>query len=328
MPTAFTKVIAAQVESAQSQMADMRIVQRAVSPANSTALPMPAALPREGAAQVESARTQSIGSRSVQRAGDLPTAQTSSKETTSTESESADSSSGTEVHAERQMKGRSADQATAAGSDATAKGAQKASVEGDPEPVPAVANASSIPDPVSATDEASRLTAGVTARSGFSSLNTPAMPDGPVVSDQPPVPTAPMRDIAVRVESAEGQNVDVRIVQRANDLQIAVTSADADTTQGLRHGLSELTTRLNESGYHAETWSPGHTAATSETAAESGNSSHQPPQGDSQSNSGWSQQNRGQRENNQSNRPRWMQEFESNLAGGTESTGQLNGFIS
>jgi hypothetical protein len=141
-----------------------------------------------------------------------------------------------------------------------------------------------------------------------------------------------MKDLAVRVESAQGQSVDIRIVQRAGDLQIAVKSDDTNTTQGLRQGLTELSNRLNESGYQAETWRPGHAAATAESAAESGNSSqHQSPSGDAQSQSGSSQQNRGQRDNNPSNRPRWIQELESNLAGGTTSTfltGQSHGLLS
>ena len=119
------------------------------------------------------------------------------------------------------------------------------------------------------------------------------------------------------LESTQGQNVDVRIVQRAGDLQIAVKTADNVTTQGLRQGLSELTNRLNESGYQAESWRPGHSAAAAESTGDSGNSSHhQPPSGNSQSNSGWSQQNQGQRDNNPSNRPRWIEELESNLDGG------------
>ena len=151
-----------------------------------------------------------------------------------------------------------------------------------------------------------------------------AAPDGHLQT------TTPMRDLSVRVEAAEGQKVDVRIVQRAGDLQIAVKSADVDTTQGLRHGLSELASRLNESGYHAETWRPGQ-AAPADTGGGSGNdsqNSQDSPSGGSQSNSSWSQQNQGQRDNNPSNRPRWIQELESNTSSGNESTGKFHGLIS
>ncbi|HVY91796.1 MAG TPA: hypothetical protein VHA14_03565 [Bryobacteraceae bacterium] len=149
-----------------------------------------------------------------------------------------------------------------------------------------------------------------------------------ITPTRPEMPAAPMKDISVRIQSEQGENVDVRIVRRAGDLQIAVKAADGDTTQGLRHGLSELSDRLNATGYHAETWHPAQAAAT-DTPADSGNSQHsqqQQSQGDSQSNSGWSQQQGGQRDDNQSNRPRWIEELETNISSPAE-TGQFHGLI-
>ena len=137
----------------------------------------------------------------------------------------------------------------------------------------------------------------------------------------------------MRIEAAEGQKVDVRIVQRAGDLQIAVKSGDDITTQGLRHGLADLANRLNETGYHAETWRPGQPAAMESSATSPHNPSHQSQSGGSQSdgsqsNSGGPQQDRGQRHNNPSNRPHWIDELESNLSGGAETSGQFNGIVS
>jgi hypothetical protein len=126
----------------------------------------------------------------------------------------------------------------------------------------------------------------------------------------------------------EGQKVDVRIVQRAGDLQIAVKSADDITTQGLRHGLSDLANRLNETGYHAETWRPGQQAAPESSTTSSENPSHQSQSDGSQSNSGGPQQDRGQRHNNPSNRPHWIEELDSNLSGGAAPSGQFNGIVS
>jgi hypothetical protein len=145
---------------------------------------------------------------------------------------------------------------------------------------------------------------------------------------RPEVPAAPMKDISVRIQTDHGENVDVRILHRAGDVQIAVKSADGDTTQGLRHGLSELSDRLNASGFHAETWHPGQPAMAAETTADSGNSQHsqQQSQGDSQSHSGWSQQNSGQHDDNHSNRPRWIEELESNISSPAE-TGLFHGLI-
>ena len=156
--------------------------------------------------------------------------------------------------------------------------------------------------------------------------------ESPSVSQTTP-PAGPMKELSMRIEAAEGQKVDVRIVQRAGDLQIAVKSADDNTTQGLRHGLADLANRLNETGYHAETWRPGQQAAAESSAASTDNPSHHSQsdgsQSDgSQSHSGGPQQDRGQRHNTPHNRPHWIDELESNLSGGSKSSGQFNGIVS
>ena len=155
---------------------------------------------------------------------------------------------------------------------------------------------------------------------------TATIAEPPSVSPATP-PQGPMKELTMRIEAAEGQKVDVRIVQRAGDLQIAVKSADDVTTQGLRHGLADLANRLNETGYHAETWRPGQ-QATLESSASNQSQSDQSQSDGSQSNSSGSQQDRGQRHNNPSNRPHWIDELESNLSGGTEPSGQFNGIVS
>jgi hypothetical protein len=208
---------------------------------------------------------------------------------------------------------------------ATKTAGKRAAADADPRHYSATGEGSSV-HVDSASGEGHWSAGGTIGKSGPSVQNRPAI-DEAVLSDKPASPTAPMKDISVRVESAKGENVDIRIVQRAGDLQIAVKSADGDITQGLRHGLSDLSNRLNTSGYDAETWQPGQHTTTAETAAKAGDSPHHPPSGDSQSHSGWSQQHRGQRDNNPSNRPRWIQELESKASGTAESTGEFHGLI-
>jgi hypothetical protein len=148
------------------------------------------------------------------------------------------------------------------------------------------------------------------------------------IPSRPEVPAAPMKDISVRIQSEQGENVDVRIVRRAGDLQIAVKSASGETAEGLRHGLSELSDRLNATGYHADTWHPGQPAAATADSGNSQNSQqqHHQSQGDSQSHSGWSQEQSGRRDDNHSNRPRWIEELESNVSSPAE-TGLFHGLI-
>ncbi len=143
---------------------------------------------------------------------------------------------------------------------------------------------------------------------------------------RPALPALPMKELSMRIEAAEGQTVDIRIVQRAGDLQIAVKSGDDFTTQGLRHGLSDLENRLNQTGYHTETWQPGQATQESSAASSDNSSKHSQSDG-SPSHSGGSQQDRDQRQDNPSNRPHWIQELHSNLGSGPEPSGQFNGIV-
>ena len=232
-----------------------------------------------------------------------------------------------QAHAARQKPGSDADQGGSLAEDTAPKDAEKSKANGE---VP--------------TQNTSMSDASMPIRTGSGTLEAPSQPAAEPAqsgsrSSDPPAPTAelpsvfettqpqgPMKEISMRIEAAGGQNVDVRIVQRAGDLQIAVKSGDDVTTQGLRHGLADLANRLNETGYHAETWRPGQQAAPESTSP--GNPSHQSQSDGSQSNSGGPQQDRGQRHNNPSNRPHWIEELESNLSSGTEPTGQFNGIVS
>ena len=162
---------------------------------------------------------------------------------------------------------------------------------------------------------------------------TASTPTGPTnelqapQQEQSPGSAAPLKDVSLRIEQPQGQNVEVRVVERGGELRVAVHGGDSDVVQGLRQNLSELTDRLSESGFHAETWRPAASeasAATSENKNSSGNSGGS----DSQQQQSWSQQGRGQRDQNQSNRPPWVQEFETSLTGGAAPTGQFDGLSS
>jgi hypothetical protein len=143
--------------------------------------------------------------------------------------------------------------------------------------------------------------------------------------DKPSETASPARSISLQVEAASGQTVDIRIAARPGDLNVAVRAGDDDMAQNLRQGLGDLESRLAQSGYHAETWHPGHSGSTTEPAAPASNSSNSSSQQQSQSGSGWSQQNRGQRDNNPSNRPRWVNQLASTLKADSKEKGNANG---
>jgi hypothetical protein len=144
---------------------------------------------------------------------------------------------------------------------------------------------------------------------------------------QPTVQQGPLKDVSLSVEPVQGQKVEIRVVERAGEVRVAVHAPNSEVAQGLRQNLSELSDRLTETGYHTETWRPAASEAPA-TASDNKNSSGNPGGGDSQQQQNSSQQGRGQREQNQSNRPRWVQEFETSLTTGTASTGDSNGFSS
>ncbi|MGA2715581.1 MAG: hypothetical protein ABSG41_20980, partial [Bryobacteraceae bacterium] len=159
----------------------------------------------------------------------------------------------------------------------------------------------------------------------------PAAETQPTQNAEAAVPKAPLKDISFQVGQAQGQKVEVRVTQQAGELRVAVRTGDTDVAQGLRQGLSELTTKLSENGYRAEAWRPGElTALTLNSSKEAsdtpGHSSNGGSQ--SQSQSGSPQQDRGQQNQNPSNRPRWVQELETTLRSGAGSTGDFNGLIS
>ncbi len=152
----------------------------------------------------------------------------------------------------------------------------------------------------------------------------------PLTTEEPAAPKAPATNISLQVGSATGQVVEVRLSERSGELRVAVHTPDSDMAQGLRQGLSDLTTKLNENGYRAETWHPADSSALSFSAAKDADNGqgHSSNGGsEQQSQGGPQQQNPGRQNQNPSNRPRWVQELETNLHGGEQTSGELHGFI-
>ena len=74
---------------------------------------------------------------------------------------------------------------------------------------------------------------------------------------EPPAPrTEPARDISFRIASAT-HPVDIKLVERAGEIHVAVRSMDPALTKSLQANVSELAGKLERSGFHAETFIPG-----------------------------------------------------------------------
>ncbi len=91
----------------------------------------------------------------------------------------------------------------------------------------------------------------------------------------------PVRTLDFQVESNLGR-VAMRVADRAGEVKIDVRTTDPSLSGTLRTGLPELTARIEQAGFHAETWHPG-SAFTSERKAgdtATARSSNDQPQGD------------------------------------------------
>ncbi len=77
----------------------------------------------------------------------------------------------------------------------------------------------------------------------------PAAPAPPA----PPAPSGPAREIRLQFAST-GQRVEVSLAERAGELRVAVRTPDGGLAQALRDHLPVLSARLEQSGFHADSW--------------------------------------------------------------------------
>lgn len=137
-------------------------------------------------------------------------------------------------------------------------------------------------------------------------------------SDQSGKPAGPLKELAIQVGQTSHDKVELRVVDRSGELQVAVRASNPDLAQGLRQGLSDLVDRLEQNGFRAEAWRPGATTNSVPGMADARQKPAQFQNDGGRQQSGGSQQGRQQNDQNQS-RPRWVQELEGTLTGGQSS---------
>jgi len=161
---------------------------------------------------------------------------------------------------------------------------------------------------------------------------TPAAPRAEAPASGPEnvsKPSTPLKNISLQVNQPGNERVDVRVVQQGTEVRVSVHSGDATLNSGLRQGLSDLQSRLEETGYRSEMWRPGTSTAPVASAASPQASTNHSRGGDGQpQQQGGSQQEGSRRNPNPSNQPRWVEELESSFAAGENSTGGFYGFSS
>ena len=80
----------------------------------------------------------------------------------------------------------------------------------------------------------------------------PAVLEMPV----PPRAATPAHDIQLQVNRGD-QRVDVRVIERAGEVHVAVRTQDTQLAGALRQDLPALSVRLDETGFRSSTWHPG-----------------------------------------------------------------------
>ena len=110
------------------------------------------------------------------------------------------------------------------------------------------------------------------------------------------------RDIRLRLAGDEKAGVEVRMIERAGEVRVAVRSADAELAQSMRSGLSDLAEKLSGRGFSNEIWRPEPVSEKNNPA--SANPGH-PGQGKQQEPGG--QQSRQQQSGKP--RPEWLKAF-------------------
>ncbi len=112
-----------------------------------------------------------------------------------------------------------------------------------------------------------------TSQSRATPQSTAAM-SAPAEPVEPAVPASPaqvLHEVSLVVpgrlsgDGTPGPQVEVRVVERTGEVEVAVRTADSQLNSSLRQDLPQLVSQLSDRGYHAETWQPVAAAAAGDT---------------------------------------------------------------
>jgi hypothetical protein len=131
-----------------------------------------------------------------------------------------------------------------------------------------------------------------------------ALPEAGVMSKSEPV-----RDLSIRIGDNPGNQVDVKIQERAGEVHVSVLSSSPTLTSDLRQQVGDLVGKLDRAGYHAETFKPTSSTPSQQT-------SNQSDQGQDRESSGGRQQQQQETAQQQflgrqkrSNQAQWLQQM-------------------
>ncbi len=111
-----------------------------------------------------------------------------------------------------------------------------------------------------------------------------------------------VKTLNVRMSAGGDQHVDIRVVERSGELSVSVRSADPALTRTLQDRMPELTSRLQDQHFQADTWVPKSGESSDSRHGGFGSHQDQAQQDGDSGHQGW----RGQRQ-----KPEWVEELES-----------------
>jgi hypothetical protein len=99
---------------------------------------------------------------------------------------------------------------------------------------------------------------GGDGNSGGRSAAAQPQPQAASPQTDPPASARPAaaHDIQLQVGGEGASRVEVRVTERAGDVHVSVSTADSRLAGEMRQDLPSLSARLEQSGFHAETWQP------------------------------------------------------------------------
>jgi hypothetical protein len=125
--------------------------------------------------------------------------------------------------------------------------------------------------------------------------------------------TGTANQISITVPAGDQQNVQVRLTDRAGEVRVSVHAPNEELAGTLRQDLGSLTTKLNQSGFSTEAFTPSTGSGT--LSRDQKNADPQPQNQDSSGRQtpGRSPQQQNSQQNGPGKRPAWMDEFESSM---------------
>lgn len=142
------------------------------------------------------------------------------------------------------------------------------------------------------------------AENTLKSASTDELTNKPVVSE-------PLRNLLLQLKSDDNRRVDVRLIERAGELHVAVKAADPALTERLQQHMPELTSRLESERFTHEVWMP---KLSESQRSESGSDSHNASSGGDGQPNFTSNNDAGRRNGGQSrNRPDWVDLLENQI---------------